>query len=314
MPSQNRHRLTAALQDHLLRDASTLVARQLSDVLTAADVFPDETDLAIVDATAGAINITLPSGSEDIIGLPWYARKYDASANAAGLVCAGADTFADSTTTLTTTTQGAEVGAEWDGTYWRQLGGAAPAAALAAANTITVGGAGAGTAAGAVNINKTAAGTADLNLKAANVLRGRVRLDASENLIISLHDGSEAVVGSITIAVATGAITLSKGTTITTGGLVISAGDLTLTLGNIAATLGSIAAGASITAATGVVATTGGVRAIAGGMRIDAGGLQVIAGPVALPLVNYANNAAAVTAGLSTGQLYQTAGIVMVVT
>jgi hypothetical protein len=142
MPSQNRLELTRALDQHDQRDASTLVARQFTPSITTSQVFPDLKDSALIDATAGAVNVTLPAGSEEIIGLPWYARKTDVSANAAGLLCAGSDTFADTTTSLTTTTQGAEVGAMWDGTYWRPLpssGGAVSVAAVTTTGAITAG-------------------------------------------------------------------------------------------------------------------------------------------------------------------------------
>jgi len=273
MPTtQDRAPLGEALAFHSHRPASSLVARQFTAVLTATATFADGTDSARIDATAGAVNATLPAGSDSIIGLEYFARKVDSSGNAAGLACAGTDTFADLTTSLTTTTEGAEVGATWDGTFWRPLaaagaGGPVSATTLAASTAVTVGGTGTGTAAGKVTINKTAAGNADFEAKAAGVLRARVRLDGTENLIISLHDAAEAEVGSITIAVTTGLITLSKGTTITAGGLVIAAGNLTLTLGTILLSAGLVSAADDAAAAVASV-PVGGLYRTASAVKI----------------------------------------------
>ncbi len=241
MPSQNRHDLTASLNLHELRDASTLVASQLTETITSSQVFPDRKDYAMVNASDGAVSISLPLGSDEIIGLPWKVRKLDNSSNAAGLACSGSDTFADTTTTLTTTTEGAEVGAMWDGTYWRPLASAsagAPVSAptLAATTAVTVGGTGTGNAAAEVNINKTAAGTGSLNIKVANTLRASAQLDGSENLKIALFDTDGVTeVGSISIAVSTGLITLSKGTTVSAGGFTIAGGALKLDLASTVA-------------------------------------------------------------------------------
>ena len=142
--SQTRLPLASPLLQHDGRPASTLVAWQFTASLTASQVFPSGKDCALVNATSGAVSATLPRGSEEIIGLPFGAYKTDVSANAAGLLCAGSDTFADTTTSLTTTTQGAFVGAVWDGTYWRPLVSVgASAASLAASTSVVVGGTGA---------------------------------------------------------------------------------------------------------------------------------------------------------------------------
>jgi len=242
MPSQNRLELTRALDQHDQRDASTLVARQFTPSITTSQVFPDLKDSALIDATAGAVNVTLPAGSEEIIGLPWYARKTDVSANAAGLLCAGTDTFADTTTSLTTTTQGAEVGAMWDGANWIPLastGGAVAGATLAATSSITVGGTTTGTAAAKLTTNKTAAGVGGHDLKAAGVLRAELLLAADEKLILRNYaaDGT-TVLGSLTFDNTTGLLTSLLGLVITAGGLVITAGGQTITAGNLVLTAG----------------------------------------------------------------------------
>jgi hypothetical protein len=200
------------------------------------------------------VNVTLPAGSEEIIGLPWYARKTDVSANAAGLLCAGSDTFADTTTSLTTTTQGAEVGAVWDGTYWRPLassGGAVSVAAvtttgaitagttMAAGTGATIGGAGAGTADATLVFNKTTGGVGGVTGKVANTRRVELILDASENLILRNYaaDGT-TVLGSITFDNASGLLTSLLGLVITAGGLTVTAGGISLVAGNLALTAG----------------------------------------------------------------------------
>lgn len=205
MPSQNRRELTKPLLHHEMRDASTLIARQFTEVFTASGDFPDLKDTALVDATSAEVLLTLPLGTEEIIGLPYGVIKSDSSSNAAGVACAGSDTFADSTTSLKTTSQHGSLFVMWDGSKWRR---AYPSAS---------------------------------------------------------SDGGAGVFSGIT----------------SSGALLV---------------------------------TTGGARVNAGGMRIDAGGLQVLAGAVQLPLTNYADDAAAGVGGLTAGQLYRTAGAVMVKT
>jgi hypothetical protein len=240
MPSQNRLPLTLALSDHDQRDAATLVAAQLTDSITASADFPDNKDTALIDATSGAVNVALPAGGEEIIGLPFTAFKTDASANAAGLACAGSDTFADSTTSLTTAVQGGMVRAFWDGTYWRPLAGAAAAVAsinaagsvtvgttLAVGTGATIGGTGTGTAAANLTLNKTAAGTSNVVYKEANAIRAKAGLDASENYVIEVFTGAagvEASGGSITIA-PTGAITITGSVTIAIASVRVAADD-----------------------------------------------------------------------------------------
>ena len=160
--SQTRLPLASPLLQHDGRPASTLVARQFTASLTASQVFPPGKDAALVDATAGAVNITLPPGSEEIVGLPFYARKTDVSANAVGLVRAGSDTFAPGAgTSITATVQGAEIGAMWDGTNWRAVTGAASGGAVAA-TTIT--------ASGTITANGTLDVNGNLDLAGATVV------------------------------------------------------------------------------------------------------------------------------------------------
>lgn len=122
MPSsQNRLPLSRALADHDQRPAATLKAIQLSDTLTASGTFPPDADEARANATSGAVVISLPPGSEDIIGLPFTACKLDSSANAVSLARSGSDTFAGGGTSISTTVQNGRIGAFWDGSNWRDL-------------------------------------------------------------------------------------------------------------------------------------------------------------------------------------------------
>jgi len=239
-PSQNRHNLSAALQDHGQRDAATLVNALIHpDTLTAAATIGDsvsvDVDLVLGDATSAAFNASLPLGSEAIIGHAYAARKTDASANAFGLALQGSDTFEGGGTTLTTTTRYGQVAAMWDGTIWRILS-AGTSGALPSGSSLTLGD---GTGSPALNLNKLGTGTDRINLQNAGTLRGRLELDASENTVLSMFDtDGVTLLGAITINNSTGAITLSKGTTITTGGLTITAGGQTIAAGNLSLTAG----------------------------------------------------------------------------
>jgi len=314
MPStQIRSPLLDTLQQHANRAAGSLIARQFTDSLTESQAFPDLKDSALVDSTAGAVNITLPEGSDDITGLPYYVRKTDVSANAAGMACAGSDTFASGATSLTTTTQGAEVGAMWDGTHWIPLpssGGSVSVASVTTTGAVTagttmaagtgasIGGDTAGTADATLSLNKTAGGVAGVTGKVVGVKRFELLMDGSENLILRNYaaDGT-TVLGSLTLDNTTGLLTSLLGLVIASGGLSVSAGNIVAVLGNIAASAGTV------TGANGLVATAGGLTVNAGGATI-AGGLDVTSGIAKLPLLAFPDDAAAGAAGLVTGNLY----------
>lgn len=271
-PSQNRHHLSAALQDHGQRDAATLVNTQIHpDTLTAAATIGDsislDVDLVLGDATDAAFNASLPLGSEAIIGHAYAARKTDASANAFGLALQGSDTFEGGGTTLTTTTRYGQVAAMWDGTIWRILS-AGTSGALPSGSALTLGD---GTASPSLTMNKLGTGTDRINLQNAGTLRGRVELDASENLVLSMFDtDGVTLLGAITLNNSTGAITLSKGTTITTGGLTITAGGLTVSAGAVALALASVGSYADDAAAAVGGVPVGGVYRTGSALKIRA--------------------------------------------
>lgn len=91
-------------------------------------------------------------------------------------------------------------------------------------------------------LDKSASGTASLDLKAAGVLRGQVLLDASENFVLkAFASNGSTLQGSLTIAQANGMVTASNGLTITAGGATITAGGLTVTAGAVAMPLSNYA-------------------------------------------------------------------------
>ena len=135
--------------------------------------------------------------------------------------------------------------------------------ALTNLTSLAIGADGAGTAAPALTLKKTAAGTGDVAFKAADSLRGRIRLNASEAIVIETFDGSEASTGTVTMSNAAGAVALS-------GALAVT-GTTTMA----AATCTTLAASGAVTCAT-TLAVTGTTTAAA----INASGTVAAAGAV----------------------------------
>jgi len=291
MPStQNRAPLGESLAFHSHRPASSLTARQYTSTLTSSAAFPDGKDSAIVDATGGAVNITLPAGSDSITGLPFHAERADADAgsNTIALVCAGSDTFVDGSTSISstaTTDLGLHLAAVWDGAKWRPYfpgaangGGVGAFSTLSASSSMTVGD---GSGSPVLDLQKSDGGTSVVKFTSNAKKRWTIGLDASENLTISRFNTSEVLQESAQFLAASGVFVAPTGLTVTTGGLTVSAGGATIT---------------------------------AGGLVVTAGGLQVNGGVTKLTLTEYANDAAAGVGGLTAGQLYSTSGAVKVKT
>lgn len=183
----------------------------------------------------------------------------------------------------------------------------------------------------ALNLDKLGTGTDDLNMKSAGVLRGRLRLDASENLVLSNFDTNGDLLGSLTFDNLTGLLTSLLGMVITAGGLTITAGGATITAGGLTVTAGgaTVTAGNVVAAAGNFNATLGDVNVAAGDVNVTLGDITLGAGTCSAPafsgntytayglitasggilatLDTYADNAAAVTGGLAVGRLYKTA-------
>ena len=105
MSSQNRLPLTRALADHDQRRASTLVAEQISDSITASQDWPDGKDTAMIDATDGDVVVTLPLGDDENKGLHFNIVKTDASANDATMAAPEDQEFEGGGTELTVASQ-----------------------------------------------------------------------------------------------------------------------------------------------------------------------------------------------------------------
>ncbi len=104
-----------------------------------------------------------------------------------------------------------------------------------------------GTGSPTLALNKSNAGTATIDLKVGSTVRGRLRLDASENVVLAVHDSDGNALGTLTMLAAGGGVIFSKGVTIGTGGLEIQAGNVKLPLAeyadNAAALGGGLVAG-----------------------------------------------------------------------
>jgi len=133
---------------------------------------------------------------------------------------------------------------------------------------------GAGTAAPALTFKKTAAGTADVIFEAADNLRGRIRCDSAEAIIIETFDASSVSTGTVTMSNAAGAVALSGAlavtgattmaaaacTTLAASGAVTCATTLGVTGASTMAAVGctTLAASGAVTCATtlGITGTT----------------------------------------------------------
>lgn len=100
-----------------------------------------------------------------------------------------------------------------------------------------------GTGSPEISLSKSNAGTATVDLKVGSTVRGRIQLDASENVVISVNDSNGDALGTITMLAAGGGVVISKGTTISTGGFEVSAGNVKLPLTNYADNAAALAGG-----------------------------------------------------------------------
>lgn len=84
--------------------------------VTAATTIVDSDDLVLVDATSGAVTVTLPLAAVNA-GRRFTVKKTDASGNAATIDGNGSETI-DGATTAATTTQYVAITVQSDGTAW----------------------------------------------------------------------------------------------------------------------------------------------------------------------------------------------------
>lgn len=137
-----------------------------------------------------------------------------------------------------------------------------------------------GTGSPALTLNKIGTGTDSINLQNVGDLRGRLRLDASENVVISVHDADEVELGSITLNNATGAITCSKGVTITTGGVTVTAGGVTITAGGLSLVAGNAVLTSGVRLQANLPSAADDAAAAALSPTVPIGGLYHTAGAV----------------------------------
>ena len=100
-----------------------------------------------------------------------------------------------------------------------------------------------GTGSPVISLSKSNAGTASVDLKVGSTVRGSLRLDASENVVLSVNDSNGDALGTITMLAAGGGVVISKGTTISTGGFEVSAGNIKIPLTNYADNAAALAGG-----------------------------------------------------------------------
>lgn len=186
------------------RDATLVPLTAAAEIGVGKDI-PAQVDVVRGNTTGSAFNVTLPPGSPSIIGHVYEALKTNSGSNAFGFVRSGTDTFEDSATSYTNTTQHASVRTYWDGSVWRKVAGATGGVVPPASSSVL----GDGTGSPSLTMNKSAAGTDTIIMQAAGVRRGQVQLDGSENLIINTYAGDgTTVTGSITISQTNGQIVI----------------------------------------------------------------------------------------------------------
>jgi len=161
--------------------------------------------------------------------------------------------------------------------------------ALTNLTSLAIGADGLGTAAPALSLKKTAAGTADVNFLAADDLRGRIRLNASEAIVIETFDASEVSTGTITMSNAAGAVALSGAlsvtgastlaavtcTTLAPSGTLAAAGAVTVgtTLGVTGATTLAAASSTALTASTSLTVTGANIVGLHYSLEVDVASL-----------------------------------------
>ncbi len=186
---------------------------------------------------------------------------------------------------------------------------------------LAIGADGAGTAAPALTLKKTAAGTADVAFKAADDLRGRIRLNGDEAIVIETFDANEASTGTITMGNAAGAVAISGTLAVTgnvTGTATITAADLVATddvtvgddltvtglatIGETLAVTGNITGSATVTGADLVATddlTVGDDAAIAGALTV--GETLAVTGTVAAAAAMTVGTTLAIGTGATLG-------------
>ncbi len=236
--------LGAAVQQHNGEPLAAIKADQ-ARTLTASDTQHLEFQRHLADTSSGSITITLKPAADWPKFVPFHFQKVSAS-NSMIIDGDGSETV-DGSATIAVTGNGTVISLYSDGTTIRRYieggaGGGVAGAALVDLSNVSTQQLGIGDSSSSPNVtlSKSGTGTADFGLKSAGTLRGRLRLDASENVVLSVHDGSGVLLGSITLDNTTGRISVAGGLTISSGTL--RAG-LTEYANNAAALGGGLVAG-----------------------------------------------------------------------
>lgn len=137
MTVQNRLPLQSPLGHAAIRRVGTMVCDQIVNV-TASGSADLEYDLARCDATGGAIVLTLPAGSDGIIGKRFAAVKTDATANAVTIARSGSTDTIEGATSIATTVQHGRLEVYWDGAIWRRVSSPASSGSSTINGNLTV--------------------------------------------------------------------------------------------------------------------------------------------------------------------------------
>lgn len=137
---QIRSPLTNTLQQHANRAAGSLLARQFKAISASASILEDfpQFDTFLCDTTAGSITMTLPTGSDAIIGLPIWFYKTVAGNTLTVQRLSGSGNTIEGATSVATTGVNTVIGLVWDGTTYRRLNASVAAGTgLLAANNLS---------------------------------------------------------------------------------------------------------------------------------------------------------------------------------
>lgn len=137
---QIRSDLRNTIQQHNNRAAGSLIARQLKAITASASILEDfpQFDTFMCDTTAGSITMTLPTGTDAVIGLPVWFYKTVAGNTLTVQRLAGSGNTIEGSTSVATTGVNTFIALFWDGSTWRRWNASVAAGTgLLAANDLS---------------------------------------------------------------------------------------------------------------------------------------------------------------------------------